>query len=110
MKSAIIAAAALCGTAVADNLIAIPGGFTWSGGVAIETANGWIGSGWDRFPGVNPPWNPIAMPIVPQGTSAPVPPPVTVRECAQVTIPVAKPTVIGHLRICGGDVPVIRLR
>lgn len=59
MKCAIIAAAAFCGTASADFLIAIPNGFVWDGGSAVRTANGWVGSGWERFPGVNPPWNSI---------------------------------------------------
>jgi hypothetical protein len=31
----------------------------WNGGVAWNNGNGWYGQGWDHFPGVNPPWNPI---------------------------------------------------
>lgn len=59
MRCAIITAAALCCTVRADFLIAIPNGFVWDGGSAVRTANGWVGSGWERFPGVNPPWNPV---------------------------------------------------
>jgi hypothetical protein len=35
----------------------------WRGGYAVSLGNGsWAGSGWSQFPGVNPPWNPIAGP------------------------------------------------
>lgn len=68
--NAIVLAAGLAGcglgrSAHADNLLRIPGGWVWNGGVAVEAANGWVGSGWASFPGVNPPWNPVAPPARP---------------------------------------------
>lgn len=58
----------------------------WRGGYAISIGNGsWVGSGWSEFPGVNPPWNPIAGPAPvlplerrPLNGSAMCSPPVTV--------------------------------
>ena len=98
----------LCASAFADNLIEIPGGFVWNGGVATEISGGWIGSGWDSFPGINPPWNPVALPVVP---ASPVVVQATApRQCVQATVAPRRPTVVGYLRICGGEVPVIRMR
>ena len=40
--------------------------WVWSGGSASRSGNAWFGNGWDKFPGVNPPWNPVApMPFAP---------------------------------------------
>jgi hypothetical protein len=62
LSAAVGTAAAL---ASADNLLRLPGGWVWDGGIAVETAGGWVGSGWRSFPGVNPPWNPVTAPVDP---------------------------------------------
>jgi hypothetical protein len=36
-----------------------PSTWIWNGGSATNIGPVWFGSGWDRFPGVNPPWNPV---------------------------------------------------
>jgi hypothetical protein len=62
-----VAASAACATfaavrgAGADSLVQYSDTlYVWNGGVAMQTGPGaWFGSGWDRFPGVNPPWNPV---------------------------------------------------
>ena len=43
----------------ADFLIDYGSTVVWNGGIAVDTGSGWFGQGWDRFPGVNPPWNPV---------------------------------------------------
>lgn len=43
----------------ADLLIDYGSTVVWNGGFATNTGGGWYGQGWDRFPGVNPPWNPV---------------------------------------------------
>jgi len=36
----------------------------WNGGVAIDIGGGsWVGSGWARYPGISPPWNPVLPPV-----------------------------------------------
>lgn len=43
----------------ADFLVDTGSTVFWNGGFATNTGGGWYGQGWDRFPGVNPPWNPV---------------------------------------------------
>lgn len=50
----------LSAPARADLLLRLSDSVTvWNGGIAWNNGNGWFGQGWDRFPGVNPPWNPV---------------------------------------------------
>jgi hypothetical protein len=36
----------------------------WTGGVAIDIGGGsWVGSGWGRYPGISPPWDPVLPPV-----------------------------------------------
>ena len=58
----------------ADYLFRIgPGFYVWNGGMASSVGDGsWVGVGWDSFPGVSPPWDPVAPAPVPV---APAPPP-----------------------------------
>lgn len=59
MKTAALIALALASHAHAEVLYQLSDNmWVWSGGSATKLGNGWYGSGWDRFPGVNPPWNP----------------------------------------------------
>jgi len=56
---------AITPTASADAVFRISDGlYVWSGpggtGMANRLSEGnWVGSGWDSFPGVSPPWNPV---------------------------------------------------
>jgi len=100
--SAIVLAAGLAGCGVgraahADNLLRIPGGWVWDGGSAVEVANGWVGSGWASFPGVNPPWNPVALPGR-SGTEAPTEPTPASRQDA--------PEVVASVTIVPARMPV----
>jgi hypothetical protein len=36
--------------------------WVWNGGSAYRSGNLWVGGGWDTFPGVSPPWNPVTPP------------------------------------------------
>lgn len=36
-----------------------PSTWIWNGGSATNIGSVWFGSGWDRFPGINPPWNQV---------------------------------------------------
>ena len=59
--------------ASADAVFRISDGlYVWSGpggtGMANQlSAGNWVGSGWDSFPGVSPPWNPV-VPVNPGTT------------------------------------------
>ena len=69
-----IAAVFLARAASADMLLRISDSVTvWNGGIAWTDGTNWYGQGWDRFPGVSPPWNPVAPEPAP-----PAPAPVTV--------------------------------
>lgn len=60
--ASLIGILALVSTARADMLVQFGDAYLWSGGVAWNNGSGWYGQGWDRFPGVNPPWNPVSLP------------------------------------------------
>ncbi|MFM9181353.1 MAG: hypothetical protein ACKOV8_08950, partial [Phycisphaerales bacterium] len=63
MKTAALLAVALASHAHAEVLFQLPDTmWVGNGGSATKIGNGWYGNGWDRFPGVNPPWNPISPP------------------------------------------------
>jgi hypothetical protein len=68
MKLAIVLSALITSSASADAVFRIADGlWVWSGalgtGMAANLGNGtWVGSGWDAFPGVSPPWNPVVAP------------------------------------------------
>jgi hypothetical protein len=70
----------LAPSARADYLFRIgPGFYVWNGGMASSIGDGsWVGTGWDTFPGVSPPWDPVvpALPpvVVPPPRVAPPPP------------------------------------
>jgi len=69
-----IAAVLLARAASADMLLRISDSVTvWNGGIAWTDGTNWYGQGWDRFPGVSPPWNPVVA-----EAPAPAPAPVTV--------------------------------
>lgn len=71
---AIAAALAIAPCASADMLLRISDSVTvWNGGIAWTDGTNWYGQGWDRFPGVSPPWNPVVA-----EATAPAPVPVTV--------------------------------
>lgn len=71
---AISAALAIAPCASADMLLRISDSVTvWNGGIAWTDGTNWYGQGWDRFPGVSPPWNPVVA-----EAPAPAPAPVTV--------------------------------
>lgn len=76
MKNIAIAAALLVvPSAHADLLLRISDSVTvWNGGIAWTDGTNWYGQGWDRFPGVSPPWNPVT----PEQSVAPAPAPVAV--------------------------------
>ena len=60
-----LAALALAPCASADMLLRISDSVTvWNVGIAWTDGTNWYWQGWDRFPGVSPPWNPIAQPEV----------------------------------------------
>lgn len=47
----------------------------WQAGIAAKLDNGaWVGSSFETWPGVNPPWNPVSAPVqvVTPVVSAPV--------------------------------------
>ena len=64
---------AITPAASADAVFRISDGlYVWSGpggtGMANQlSAGNWVGSGWDSFPGVSPPWNPV-VPVNPGAT------------------------------------------
>jgi hypothetical protein len=98
----------LCASAHGDMLLEIPGGFVWDGGSAVRTANGWVGSGWHRFPGYSPPWDPVQVReerqaaervIVVPPAAAPEPPPPPPRE--------RRARIRGTLRVNGESVPFV---
>lgn len=76
MKLAIVLSALITSSASADAVFRIADGlWVWSGaagtGMAANLGGGtWVGSGWDAFPGVSPPWNPVVAP--PAQISVPV--------------------------------------
>ena len=71
-----IAAMLVARAASADLLLRISDSVTvWNGGIAWTDGTNWYGQGWDRFPGVSPPWNPVAPEPAPP---APAPVAVTV--------------------------------
>jgi len=78
----------------------------WNGGVAWNNGNGWYGQGWDHFPGVNPPWNPIVSDAPP-----PQPPtvvqvtPQTMQRCA--TVP---PAPVEMSLGCNGEAIPVQIR
>ena len=76
MKTAALITVALASHAHADVPYQLSDNmWVWSGGSATKLGNGWFGSGWDRFPGVSPPWNPIQpTPIAPAWHAAPLSP------------------------------------
>ncbi len=76
MKTAALIALALASHAHAEALYQLSDNmWVWSGGSATKLGNGWYGSGWDRFPGVSPPWNPIQpAPSAPAWPAAPISP------------------------------------
>ena len=59
----------------------------WSGGFAADIGHGWIGTGWDRFPGISPPWNPVmpSHPAVPMPQPAYDPPTILLPQQAVPT-------------------------
>ena len=70
MKLAIVLSALITSSASADAVFRIADGlWVWSGalgtGMAVDLGGGtWVGSGWDAFPGVSPPWNPVVSQTV----------------------------------------------
>lgn len=65
-----IAAVLLSRAASADLLLRISDSVTvWNGGIAWTDGTNWYGQGWDRFPGVSPPWNPVAPEPAPPATA-----------------------------------------
>jgi hypothetical protein len=73
-----IAAVLIARAASADMLLRISDSVTvWNGGIAWTDGTNWYGQGWDRFPGVSPPWNPVAPEPAPP---APAPVAVTVAQ------------------------------
>lgn len=65
------AAASIAAPTRADFLLETgTGQWVWNGGMATNLGGMWVGSGWDRFPGVNPPWNPVSngAPLTPWET------------------------------------------
>lgn len=87
MKTLAIATLAVASTAHAEVLFRLSDSmWVWNGGFAADIGNGWIGSGWDRFPGVSPPWNPV-------GTVEVAPPPVVVVPMPQPVLPPPPPQV-----------------
>lgn len=99
--SALVACAS---PANADMMLRLSDSITvWNGGIAWNNGNGWYGQGWDRFPGVNPPWNPIVeqpAPVVEQ--------PAVVVNAAPLTRCRAEPPAPRNLTLgCNGeDIPV----
>lgn len=74
----IIAAMLVVRAASADLLLRISDSVTvWNGGIAWTDGTNWYGQGWDRFPGVSPPWNPVAPEPAP---AAPAPVAVTLAQ------------------------------
>lgn len=68
-----VAAMLLAPSAHADMLLRLSDSvIVWNGGIAVNNGNGWYGQGWDRFPGVNPPWNPVTQPVPEPQPVAPV--------------------------------------
>ena len=87
MKTAALITVALASHAHAEVVYQLSDNmWVWSGGSATKLGNGWFGSGWDRFPGVSPPWNPI-------GTVEVAPPPVVVVPMPQPVLPPSAPEV-----------------
>jgi hypothetical protein len=79
-KVVALGALVVCAEARADFLFAIdPGLYVWNGGMATSVGGSWVGVGWDRFPGVSPPWNPTGQSNfvidLPQQAPPPAPPP-----------------------------------
>lgn len=78
MRHAAIAALGIAAVANAETMFTLSDSMVvWNGGFAADIGNGWIGSGWDRFPGYSPPWNPIGQPgfclAAPQAQAVPMP-------------------------------------
>ena len=108
VRSAVVAVAvavvvAFTPAASADVLFKISDGlYVWSGPSGNGMANcispgNWVGSGWDTFPGVSPPWNPVGGVSDAVSLAIPRPPvvPVTVQP---VTVPVVAPVAV-HVHI-----------
>jgi hypothetical protein len=57
--AAVLAPLAAAPRARADLLVDLGSTVFWNGGFAADTGGTWFGQGWDRFPGVSPPWNPV---------------------------------------------------
>ena len=82
--------AMICASARADVMWSPSPGLTiWSGGSAWQVHDTmWVGNGWEYFPGVNPPWNPIVQPglvLPPPGA------PVAMPEPRVIYVPVSAP-------------------
>ena len=110
MKLAIVLSATLTSSASADAVFRIADGlWVWSGalgtGMAANLGGGtWVGSGWDAFPGVSPPWNPVVAP--PAQISVPV---IVAPSAGVVTIGMPPPpaTRTLYLSINGETVPFV---
>lgn len=94
MRHAAIAALGIAAVANAETMFTLSDSMVvWNGGFAADIGNGWIGSGWDRFPGYSPPWNPIGQPqfclAPPQAVPMPAPQPPAVPP--QVVVVVQAP-------------------
>ena len=90
-RIALAIALALAANAHGDTLWRVSDSFwVWSGGSAFRSGNAWFGGGWDKFPGINPPWNPVApMPCAP-------PPPVALPvPLPSITLEVELPPATG---------------
>lgn len=64
----------------------------WSSGIAVKLDKGaWVGSSFETWPGVNPPWNPVSAPVQVSApvVSAPV-------QVFTMPTPSASPRVVRH--------------
>lgn len=62
MTSASLGAIVVSAAALGDILIPSYRMWVWDGGMAVgDSTGGWMGTGWNTFPGVNPPWNQIGQ-------------------------------------------------
>lgn len=86
MKFASLIALLVASSAHADILVPMHRMWVWDGGMAADMGRGmWAGTGWDRFPGVSPPWNPISQPeVAPRWNS----------RCAAMPAPDPEPVVV----------------
>jgi hypothetical protein len=104
MKFASLAALSLAASAHGEILWRLSDDlWVWNGGLAADMGQGWIGWGWEEFPGVSPPWNPV-VPAVP-------PPPVVVMPAVPAPcfppMPAPQPRQIPYIRIGDQLIPQV---